>query len=186
MSSAPPKTIWFAFEYKEYFKKLEDEDVEDYRISFTTRTVFSQILWEEFEIGDIFDYKSNDIESNLSSINGKASLYDYTCRLFSIVGYYGFHYMSFVKHNKEWYLWEDAKNKYIGNLDKLFEYLERWKIIPYLVFYNTFSKFSEEQSHQSIISYNSQSSEKIKYQSFNYEVKVDNILGIQNKQILSP
>ena len=180
MSSAPPKTIWFAFEYKEYFKKLEDEDVEDYKTSFTTRTVFSQILWEEFEIGDIFDFKSNDIESNLSSINGKTSLYDYTCRLFSIVGYYGFHYMSFVKHNKEWYLWEDAKNKYIGNLDKLFEYLERSKIIPYLVFYNTFSKFSEEQNHQSIISYNSQSSEKIKYQSFNYEVKVGNILGIQN------
>jgi len=56
-------------------------------------------------------------------------------KLNSFVGYYGFHYMAFILTDEIWHLWEDAKIKAIGNFTELLEYIEKCKIIPYLIFY---------------------------------------------------
>ena len=61
-------------------------------------------------------------------------------KLFAILGYYDHHYMSFVRgENSEgeqnYFLCEDAKIKRIGSFDALMKYLEKSKVIPYIVFY---------------------------------------------------
>lgn len=45
--------------------------------------------------------------------------------LYAFVGYYGNHYMSFVKSNDLWYLCEDTKMKILGSFSDMRVYVTK-------------------------------------------------------------
>ena len=69
---------------------------------------------------------------------------DYNWKLTSVIGYYGHHYIAFIRWNSEWYICEDSSTKLLGNASDLFDYFENFKILPYLVFYQTWEDEYEE------------------------------------------
>lgn len=50
------------------------------------------------------------------------------------------------KINKNWYKWDDSSTTLLGNYIDLFDHLEKFKIIPYLVFYKTYDEKIKEIS----------------------------------------
>ena len=50
------------------------------------------------------------------------------------------------KINKNWYKWDDSSTTLLGNYIDLFDHLEKFKIIPYLVFYKTYDEKIKEVS----------------------------------------
>ena len=69
-----------------------------------------------------------------------------------MIGYYGLHFMAFIKNRKLWYKWEDTSTTLIGKSIEFFDYLERSKVIPYLVFYKTREeKFKELPKKESLL-----------------------------------
>ena len=119
--TTPPKTLCFAFEYKSYFRLIESESLDGSDLTFTIRPVFSQILPYEFSLDKIFtdrqtgEDSDNDLNSDSDEEIIKPS--DYTWKLFAIVGYYGFHYMTFINYNDEFYLWDDINTKKLSNVN---------------------------------------------------------------------
>lgn len=78
-------------------------------------------------------YREWNLEVSYESYTDNPQNVFYTLK--SFVGYYGYHYMSFIFEDDSWHLCEDSKVKSIGDFDELLLYIEKWKIIPYLVFY---------------------------------------------------
>lgn len=136
LAAKPPKIITLYFEYKSYFDNVGESGDDP----FVTRPQLVYLLSERFNMSELF-LSDNSSDSPLhSSVSQSESLFDYDSedfdyQLYGIVGYYGFHYMAFVRLKSLWYLCEDTKNKELGNFNKLLEYIEKCKIIPYLVFY---------------------------------------------------
>ena len=135
-----PKMLVFYFEYNKYFNLLEDNTFDE--DSFRSRIYFSRILQETFKANTIF----SDLRTTITSLGETtSSVYndniDEEYELNSFVGYYGGHYMAFASHTKSsdekpcWFLCEDSKYKSIGEFDDLLFYLEKSKIIPFIVFY---------------------------------------------------
>ena len=50
------------------------------------------------------------------------------------------------KINKYWYKWDDSSTTILGSYIDLFDHLEKFKIIPYLVFYKTHDQKIKEVS----------------------------------------
>ena len=114
----PPKIITFAFEYKNYFNNLNDENKNNLENSFITRRQFSRILTSKFNLSDIIDGSRTTVSSLGESSCSSPSIpsINKICKLKAIVGYYGCHYMSFIKQKsksdgKIWFLFEDSNYK---------------------------------------------------------------------------
>ena len=141
LSSECPKIISFVFEYRSYFNNIGEDLLTDDE-PFTTRAAFSRILPETLDFSKIVNTKRlNESIMSLKELLEKEEVKgNEDFKLFAILGYYGHHYMSFVRgKNSEgeqnYFLWEDAKIKRIGSFDALMNYLEKSKVIPYIVFY---------------------------------------------------
>ena len=65
-------------------------------------------------------------------------------RLTYLVGYYGFHFMAFVRDKQKWYLCSDSKTTLLDSHSDLFSYFEQNKIIPYLAFYRNLENNKED------------------------------------------
>ena len=141
LTKDPPSTICFAFEYKHYLNNYEIKANEKKEFQFSTRDVFSLLLPAEFKLSDIFsgvdDIPSSSDENASPEDTPRIKPEDYPLILTSLIGYNNHHYTSFTRFNKEWYLWEDSNTNLLGNVKDLFDYLENSKILPILVFYQT-------------------------------------------------
>ena len=141
LSSECPKIISFVFEYRSYFNNIGEDSMYDDE-PFTTRAAFSRILPETLDFSKIVNTSRlwDSIMSLKDALEKEETKGNEDFKLFAILGYYGHHYMSFVRgKNSEgeqnYFLWEDAKIKCIGSFDALMNYLEKSKVIPYIVFY---------------------------------------------------
>ena len=110
-----PKIIPIIFNYKSYFNNLQDGKLDSE--SFMTRSYFSRILPKYFIFNKIIT-KSwlNDSIISFDREPLEEIKDDTKYELYAIVGYYGHHYMSFIKgkdakQKKRWFLCEDAKHK---------------------------------------------------------------------------
>lgn len=114
LTSTPPQIMTFVFQFRSYFTKLED-DIYDEESKFETRPAFSRILPVKFTLDKIFDQQNigDDSKNDLLSESDEEVIQpkDYTWELFAIVGYYGFHYMAFVRHEDEYYSCNDSNTK---------------------------------------------------------------------------
>ena len=97
----PPSIFWFVFEYRDYFNLLED-DLYSNGKTFKIRTAFSRLLTIKFTLNKIFDENNNNIcnlsQSGGSWNNNQPLLLNKSCKLEYLVGYYGHHYMAFIKN----------------------------------------------------------------------------------------
>ena len=71
-------------------------------------------------------------------------------RLTYLVGYYGFHFMAFVRDKQKWYLCSDSKTTLLDSHSDLFSYLEQNKIIPYLAFYQNLELNKENMESKKV------------------------------------
>ena len=129
------------FEYRSYFNNISEDSKYDDE-TFTTRAAFSRILPETLDLSKIVSTSrlGDSIMSFKDALEKEETKGNEEFKLFAILGYYGHHYMSFVRgKNSEgeqnYFLCEDDKIKCIGSFDALMDYLEKSKVIPYIVFY---------------------------------------------------
>ena len=162
LSSECPKIISFVFEYRCYFNNIGEDSMYDDE-PFTTRSAFSRILPETLDFSKIVNTSrpADSIISLKEFLENEEANGNEEFKLFAILGYYGHHYMSFVRgKNSEgeqnYFLCEDAKIKRIGSFDALMDYLEKSKVIPYIVFYKLIEpkKTSIKKWKRMIFSYN--------------------------------
>ena len=115
---------------------------------FATRSVFASILPQEFTLGDIFDefIEEDNLEENKrnNEPDQQRKFINTKWRLSYIICYNKQHYIALVRSQKCWYICEDLETNLCGNFDDLFGYLETRKLIPYLVFYQTWDDEENE------------------------------------------
>ncbi|CAI2359523.1 unnamed protein product [Moneuplotes crassus] len=147
----PPKLMTFYLEYQDYFDNVnttqllkEDEVIED---SFATRVKMIHLLPQEFSLDLLCqdthtDQEECNLEVSFDSYTDNPQNVFYTFK--SFIGYYGCHYMSFTFEEDTWFLCEDTKIKAIGDFEEMQTYIEKCKIIPYLVFYERVYRKAED------------------------------------------
>ncbi|CAI2359705.1 unnamed protein product [Moneuplotes crassus] len=148
----PPKILTFYLEYQNYFDNInmtqlfkDEELIED---SFATRVKLIHLLPQEFSL-DILCQDTRigqdecSLEVSYDSFKDNPQNVFYTLK--SFIGYYGCHYMSFIFEDGTWFLCEDTRVKSIGDFDEMRIYIEKCKIIPYLVFYERVYRKEEEK-----------------------------------------
>ena len=93
----PPKYLTFNCEYKHYFDLLPEDSYND-EVTFTTRNFTCRLISEEFNLNKIF--QTSFYRDTIVTLKSNAKAEDrqeYLCSLNSIVGYYGHHYLWFIK-----------------------------------------------------------------------------------------
>mmetsp|Transcript_21377 Transcript_21377/g.23798 ORF Transcript_21377/g.23798 Transcript_21377/m.23798 type:complete len:222 (-) Transcript_21377:156-821(-) len=149
--------LTFHLEYQSYFDNVnidKPKDTENQDDVFCTRAKTMHLIPEEFSLDVLcqdpqnnqeeeVDHEPSSLDLSFHSDTDNPQNIFYSLK--SFVGYYGFHYMSFIKQGDIWHLTEDTKTKEIGDFNQLLDYIEKCKIIPYLVFYERIYKKIEEK-----------------------------------------